>query len=91
MIPRLLGMFKRQPADPDCDEVRELSSDYIDEDLERADAIGVQSHMERCGPCNAFVKTLRATVGLLRNSPKHSAPADFRQRIREGLNKDRSN
>lgn len=88
MVSRLAGIFKRQKDGPDCEEVRNLSSDYIDGDLDLVTAEKVKSHLEACGPCNAFINTLRATVRLLRGTPKRDAPDDFRKRIRETLRRE---
>ena len=85
MVSRITGIFKRREKDLDCEEVRDLSSDYIDEELDQATADKVSSHLDWCGPCNAFVNTLRATVRILRGMPKSEAPSDLRQRVRENL------
>ena len=85
MISRITGIFKRQEKDLDCEEVRALSSDYIDEELDQATAGTVSFHLDRCGPCNAFINTLRATVRLLQGMPKGKAPDDLRQRVRDKL------
>ena len=73
----------------DCGEVRDLSSDYIDEDLEAAAADRVKGHLEWCGPCNAFINTLRATVRMLGATPREKAPDGFRESVREKLKADR--
>ena len=65
--------------------VRDLSSDYIDGELDGSRVEQVKSHLEKCGPCTAFINTLRATIRLLRGMPKREAPDDFRQRVRENL------
>ena len=88
MISRLKGLFNREDKDPDCGEIRGLSSDYIDGDLDAATAGRVKGHLEWCGPCNAFVNTLRATVNMLRATPRRKAPDGFRNRIREKLEAD---
>ena len=88
MVSRIIGLFRRRDVEPDCEEVRGLSSDLIDGDLDSAAELRVKSHLEKCGPCNAFVKTLRATVGLLRSSPKRTAPADLKQRIRDNIERE---
>ena len=88
MVSRIIGMFKRKDDDLDCQDVKELSSDYIDGDLEDAKASHVSRHLGWCAPCNAFVNTLRATVELLRAMPKRDAPDGFRDRVRENLRKD---
>lgn len=89
MVSRLLGLFKGRRDDADCHEVRQLSSDYIDGDLRDADVKRVNRHLEWCPPCNAFIETLRATVNMLRNTPKREAPEDFRQRVREAIEDER--
>ena len=90
MVSRILGMLMRRKMDPDCQEVRDISSDYIDGELNQAAEVRVKSHLEMCGPCTAFVNTLRATVRLLRSTPKRVAPSGLRQRIREALPTDTS-
>ncbi len=93
MISRFFGIFKRNDgaedcSDPDCIEVRELSSEYIDGELHEAADTKITKHVGWCKPCSSFVSTLRATVGLLRAAPKRKAPSDFRQRIRENIPRD---
>ena len=85
MVTRLIGLFRRRNQEADCREVRTLSSDYIDEELEQAEAERVSRHLEWCSPCNWFVETLRATVKMLRATPKREAPSDFRQRVRRAI------
>ena len=85
MVSCIKGLFNREEKDPDCGEVRDLSSDYIDGDMDAAGADRIKSHIEWCGPCNAFVNTLRSTVNLLRATPKSKAPDDFRERMKERL------
>ncbi len=88
MVSRLAGIFGHRGDDLDCREVRNLSSDYIDSELDQAAAERVKSHLDSCPPCKSFVNTLRATVSLLRATPKRQPRSNFRQRIREGLRKE---
>ena len=85
MVSRFLRVFSRMGGDNDCREVRDLSSDYIDDELDSASKDRVSEHIGRCGPCNAFVNTLRATVSILRSTPKSDAPEGFRDRVREAI------
>lgn len=85
MVSRIKGLFNRGKKDPHCGEVPDLSSDYIDGDLDAASADRIKGHLEWCGPCNAFVNTLRSTVNLLRATPRSKAPDDFRAKVRERL------
>ena len=85
MASRFIRLFKRRSEDADCREVRNLSSDYIDEELERASADRVSRHLKWCPPCNAFIETLRATVNMLRATPRREPPSDFRQRVQDAI------
>ncbi len=85
MVSRLLGLFGRGAKDLECDDIQELGSDYIDEELNSKVAEKVRGHISWCGPCNAFMSTLRATVDILRASPKKDAPAGFKDRVRQSL------
>ena len=90
MVSRLIGSFWRRGTDKECKRIRDLSSDYIDSDLEEASADRVRSHLDWCPGCSAFVKTLTATVSLLRATPKRLAPDGFRQRVRESVHRNAS-
>ena len=85
MVSRFLRGFRRPKMDVDCEEVRRLSSDYIDAELEQSSAGKVRGHLERCGPCSAFINTLRATVELLSSIGKRRADGGFRRRVRESI------
>ncbi len=85
MVSRFLGLFKRGDEDPDCHEVRGLSSDYIDGELDQASEERLARHLEWCGPCNAFISTLRTTVSMLRSLPKREASDSFRERVRQSV------
>ena len=89
MVSRFIRMLMRKGPGDDCVEVRNLSSDFIDEELDDAAVQRVRTHISWCGPCNAFINTLRSTIDLLRASPKHEAPEDLRQRIRDNIQSER--
>ena len=42
----------------DCEEVADLSSSYIENDLKEDKRSAFQTHLSKCGPCQAFVETL---------------------------------
>ena len=94
MVSRFTGIFKRGSKtdddcdDPECKEVRELSSEYIDGELDQDAQEKITSHIGWCVPCNAFVNTLRATVDLLRGMPRRQASSDLRKRIRDNMPKE---
>ena len=87
MVSRFTGFFRRKmnKGDLDCKEVRQLSSDYIDGELHEQTSTKVKVHLRLCPPCNALIRSLIATVGLLRDTPKRKAPDEFKQRLRDNL------
>ena len=58
----------------DCDEVQRLASDCLEEELPAAKQSAIQFHLNKCGPCKAFVETLASTIGLLSRLPRIAAP-----------------
>ena len=85
MVSRIAGIFRRNRMDPDCLEVRDSSSDLIDEDLDESVAARIADHLSRCGPCNSFIRSMKATVGLLRATPRQKAPPDFAKRLKQRI------
>lgn len=66
-----------------CEEVADLSSDYVDEELSQSVSSQFRRHIDSCENCNSFVATFRATVMTLRDLPRRNASADLRARIQE--------
>jgi predicted anti-sigma-YlaC factor YlaD len=55
-----------------CREVRAQMSDYLDGDLDRHAAAGVEHHARWCPNCRRMLRTLRRTIaglGSLRDRP----------------------
>ena len=78
---RLRRLFRRD--EPTCQEVRERSSEYVDEELSGSLLQRFRQHLRDCQNCNAFVATLRATVLAVRNMPRQQAPPELLQRLQE--------
>ncbi len=89
MFSTIKRMFRRD--DVDCNEVRRLSSDYLEEDLPTAKRSVIQSHIANCGPCRAFIDTLASTIGFLSKLPRVAAPASFKQSILEKTREEDTN
>ena len=53
-----------------CNEVQNLSSDFLAEDLAPPKRSAFQAHLDNCGPCRAFVDTLASTIGYSPDSPR---------------------
>ena len=68
-------------GEADCPETRELASDYLEDGLAPRRRVAVQTHLDKCPPCRAFVEALSTTIGLLGRLPRVSAPASFRRTV----------
>ena len=79
-------LFNRGEAD--CTETRELASDYLEDDLASSRRAAVQTHLDKCGPCRAFVEALSTTIGLLGRLPQVSVPGSFRQSVMNRIKTD---
>ena len=60
-------------------------SDYLDEQLDDTLCEELERHLKDCGPCQAFVSTLEATIKQCRRSPQDCPPADSSANLREEL------
>ncbi len=71
-------------GDLKCREVREQSSELIDGgEGGSAVLVGrIQRHLAKCRACSAFVRTLQATVGVLRSMPAQGAPGQLKEKLR---------
>ena len=85
MIMRLLG---RGGLPPPCEEARANASDYIDGEIDAAVERRIHAHLIACPLCEAFFRTLRQTVSILRSVPAQTAPAGFAERIRNNIHGD---
>ncbi|PKB79349.1 MAG: hypothetical protein BZY88_13785 [SAR202 cluster bacterium Io17-Chloro-G9] len=87
----MLGVFGRlfNRGEVDCDDVRRMSSDYIEEQLPPKKFASVRSHLAGCGPCRAFVETLATTIGLLARLPRVSPQSSFRDGLNERIRRQR--
>ena len=73
----------------DCNDIKDLSSDYVDECLSPTLGDRFRHHLEGCEKCNAFVSTLRATILTLRDLPRRPVPPDLKERVRRRLQQER--
>jgi predicted anti-sigma-YlaC factor YlaD len=83
VLSRLFSIFGKGEAD--CPEVRAASSDYIDEDLGERQRARIDSHLEKCPLCRAFINTMLATVNLLKSAFESEPPEGFQQRVKERI------
>ena len=81
-ILRLLG---RSALPQPCEEARANASDYIDGDIDSTVEDRIRAHLGGCPLCEAFFRTLRETISVLRGMPAQTAPAGFAERVRENI------
>jgi anti-sigma factor RsiW len=60
-------------------------SEYLDEQLDDSLCEELERHMNGCGPCQAFVATLEATIRQCRRCPADCPPPENSARLREEL------
>ena len=80
---RLLGR-----RDLDCGEVRDLASDYLDDEVDGSVRGRIAAHLGQCGVCQAFVDTLRATISLLGSFERESAPPTLQGYVRDRIRRE---
>ena len=87
MTPRPLKWIRRliRRGELDCDDIRSLSSDYVDGTISESVAENFRRHLAECQNCSRFVATFRATVLTLRDLPRRTAPVDLRDRVNERI------
>ena len=79
MLNPIKKLFRRRELD--CDEVRQRSSDYLEQDLPRGKQSAIYAHLSKCGPCRAFVDTLASTIGVLSRLPRSIAAPTLKQSV----------
>ena len=85
---RILGWFQRKELN--CDQVRKLSSEYLEGELSPSRLERFRSHISKCGPCRAFVEGLASMLGMLARLSKAEPPATLKQSIIEQIRASRS-
>jgi len=66
-------------------DFRDISSDYVDGEVAGDALRNANVHLGKCGPCQTFLDTLKATVAMLKGAPVQKAPPNLRADILERL------
>lgn len=69
----------------DCDQVRRMLSDYLEDDLALELRVRIEEHFRSCGHCKAVYDELRHIVRLLGNEGFIELPKGFSQRLYKRL------
>lgn len=71
-----------------CQDVRELSSDYLDRRLAPHELSALEEHLGVCPDCRREIEALRATISLLGSLDLVETSADFLSRVHRKLEKE---
>lgn len=72
----------------DCNRVRELFSDYLEEGLADGERAAVAAHLGACARCAAEAKGLAETIALLAALPREKAPPELLDRLMSGIERE---
>ena len=64
-----------------CKKIKKLLQLYIDDALTFGEKQLVEQHLEECSACRAELKSLSATVRLIKSLPEVSASPDFTEKL----------
>jgi anti-sigma factor (TIGR02949 family) len=70
---------------PDCKEIFELLSEYIDAELPPELCDSLRKHIEGCGPCVEFLHSLEKTIELCKQYRPEIAPPPLAEHVRRDL------
>ncbi len=87
-IDRLMSIFQGQSKSMDmvtCRQVIDLLSDYINDEISPEDKRLLEKHFEGCKNCEAFLKTLRQSINLVKDIKYEDIPEEVSVRLRNTL------
>lgn len=77
-----MAMDEQSSSIPECREIAELLTDYIEGTLPPSLKELIDWHIDGCGPCVAFVNTFRSTLGATRKlEDVPPMPVELKQRL----------
>lgn len=69
-----------------CDQSQQLIHAYLDQELDAANAVAVEQHLQTCKSCqHDYAELIKVGERLRGNLPYHSAPEELRSAILAGL------
>jgi anti-sigma factor RsiW len=66
-----------------CMEIFARLSEYLDDELDDGPCARIEGHLGDCPPCQAFLESLRRTVGWVEAQDRPPLPEEVRRRLRE--------
>jgi len=83
MLNRLWHALPFSSRDMSCLKLREMASEYLDGTMGAKEVWKFNYHSEKCGGCNAFVSSLKATIQTIQSLPSQTASEELKQRLRQ--------
>jgi anti-sigma factor RsiW len=80
-------MTKHPHGGPECKMLFEKLSEYLDGELDPALYPRFEEHMGDCEPCQAFLESLRRTVGLVGSVEAVELPPEVRRQVLDAYEK----
>ena len=68
-----------------CREIFERLSEYLDQELDPELCSKIERHLDGCEPCEAFLESLRRTIGHVGRARSEGLPEDLRAQLRRAL------
>jgi anti-sigma factor RsiW len=68
-----------------CQEAIGLLADYLEATLGAEAGGALETHLADCPECAAYLRTYRATLGLVREAGRVEQPPEVRRRLRKFL------
>ncbi|MGE5190590.1 MAG: zf-HC2 domain-containing protein [Gemmatimonadota bacterium] len=72
----------------ECDRIRDLLSDYLEDGLDAGDRDVVAAHLGACARCAAEARGLSETIALLASLPRETAPPELLDRVMDGIERE---
>ena len=68
-----------------CQEVKELSSDYLDQRLAPSQVVPLEEHVKSCLACGQELAQLRAIISIMASLGEIETSPDFLARVNEKI------
>ena len=68
-----------------CDEIKDLSSDYIDSNCDSFNSMAIFNHIEQCESCEKFINDMEQLKTWSKSLSETTISADVSLRLREKL------
>jgi anti-sigma factor RsiW len=74
-----------------CEDIRERLTLYLDNELQEDERLRVETHVQSCATCKAFVEKELAFLNAIRGTaPLHTAPAELKTKVSAVVNGSKS-